>query len=173
MTGRHPERDAGDLDLPLGPDQSLRHRGLGHQERVRDLLGGQAAERSQGQRHLRRHGQRRMAAGEQQLQPFVGKHGIVQLIHLGLPSLLRGEQAGLPGQRLLAADAVDRPVARRRDQPRSRVGWGPLARPAGGGDRESLLGGFLGEVEVAEETDQRGEDTPPVLPEDSLQNLHR
>jgi hypothetical protein len=49
----------------------------------------------------------------------------------------------------------------------------PFVRPAGGGDRESLLGGFLGEVEVAEEADQRGEDTPPLLPEDLLENLHR
>jgi hypothetical protein len=31
----------------------------------------------------------------------------------------------------------------------------------------------LAEVEVAEEADQRGEDTPPLLAEDLLQNLHR
>ena len=36
----------------------------------------------------------------------------------------------------------------------------PVAGPALGGDRERLLGGFLGEVEVAEEADQAGEDAP-------------
>jgi hypothetical protein len=114
-----------------------------------------------------------MAAGEKQLQPLVGERVIVQLIHLGLPGLLRGEQAGLGGQRLLAVDAVDRPVARGRDQPRSRVGRRSVAWPAGRGDRESLLGGFLGEIEVAEIADQRGQDTPPLLAEDLLQILHR
>ncbi len=38
-------------------------------------------------------------------------------------------------------------------------------RPALGGDREGLLCGLLGEVEVAEEADQRSEDTSPVLAE--------
>jgi hypothetical protein len=67
-------------------------------------------------------------------------------------------------------DAVDRAVARRRDQPRRRVGRLAVARPALGGDRERLLRGFLGEVEVAEEADQRSEDAAPVLAEGLLEN---
>jgi hypothetical protein len=64
VIGRHPERDPGRLDLPLGPDQPLRHRGLRDEERVRDLVGGEAAERPQGQGDLCLDGQCRMAAGE-------------------------------------------------------------------------------------------------------------
>ena len=37
-----------------------------------------------------------------------------------------------------------------------------VARPALRGDREGLLRGFLGEVEVAEEADQGGEDASPL-----------
>jgi hypothetical protein len=38
-----------------------------------------------------------------------------------------------------------------------------VARPALGGDRERLLRGFLGEVEVAEEADERSQDAPPLV----------
>jgi hypothetical protein len=43
-----------------------------------------------------------------------------------------------------------------------------VPRPALCGERERLLGGFLGEVEVAEEADQGCEDSSPLLPEDLL-----
>ena len=36
-------------------------------------------------------------------------------------------------------------------------------------DRERLLGGLLGEVEVAEEADQGSEDTAPLIAEDLLE----
>ena len=51
----------------------------------------------------------------------------------------------------------------------------PVARPALGGDRERLLGGLLGEVEVAEEADQGGEDAAPLVAEDLLESsaLHQ
>ena len=53
VIGRHRERDAGVPDLALGPGQPLA-RGLDRdQERQRDLLGRQAAEGAQGERHLR------------------------------------------------------------------------------------------------------------------------
>jgi uncharacterized membrane protein len=44
----------------------------------------------------------------------------------------------------------------------------PVLRPALGRARERLLSGFLGEVEVAEEADQRREDAAPLLAEDLL-----
>ena len=78
----------------------------------------------------------------------------------------------LRGQRAVAADAVDRPVARRRDQPGARVAGHAVARPALGGDRERLLRGFLGEVEVAEEADQGGEDASPLVAEGLLEDRH-
>ena len=40
-----------------------------------------------------------------------------------------------------------------------------VARPAVGRDREGLLRGLLGEVEVAEEADQGSEDVAPVIAE--------
>jgi hypothetical protein len=45
-----------------------------------------------------------------------------------------------------------------------------VARPALGGHGERFLGGLLGEIEVAEEADQAGEDAAPFLPEDLLED---
>ena len=82
------------------------------------------------------------------------------------------EQAGLRRERAVAADAVDRAVAGGRHQPGARVVGRPVARPALGGDRERLLGGFLGEVEVAEEADQAGEDAAPLVAEGLLEDRY-
>jgi hypothetical protein len=106
-----------------------------------------------------------MAAREDQREPFVRE----RFVHL-LRRLERRQQLGLAAQVLLAPDPVDRPVARRRDEPDTRVRGDPVARPALGGDRKGLLRGFLGEVEVAEEADQRGQDTAPLVAEDLLEN---
>ena len=46
--------------------------------------------------------------------------------------------------------------------------WRPVNGPPLGRDRKGLLGGFLGEVQVAEETDKGSQDPPPVAPEDLL-----
>jgi hypothetical protein len=80
------------------------------------------------------------------------------------------EQSGLRLERAIAADAVDRAVPARRDKPGVRVGRCPASRPALGSDRERLLCGFLGEVEVAEEADQAREDAAPLVPEDLLED---
>jgi hypothetical protein len=53
------------------------------------------------------------------------------------------------------------------------VSGDPVARPPVGGDGERLLGGFLGEIEVAEEADQGGQDAAPFLPEDLLVAVRR
>ena len=55
-----------------------------------------------------------------------------------------------------------------RSRPRPR-GWRACpCRPALTGDCEGGLGGFLGEVEVAEEADEGGEDAAPLVAEDAL-----
>ena len=82
------------------------------------------------------------------------------------------EQAGLRRERAIAADAVDRAVARGGHEPRARVGGRAVARPALGGDRERLLRGILGELEVAEEADQRGEDAAPLVAEGLLEDRY-
>src|SRR5205085_822576 len=70
---------------------------------------------------------------------------------------------------LVAPDPVQGSVARRRDEPRGGVRRHSVAPPPFRGDREGLLRGFLGDVEVAEEADQRREDAPPLLAEGVFQ----
>jgi len=69
----------------------------------------------------------------------------------------------------LSPEPVDRPVASRRRQPRARVVRQARSRPPLGGDRKCLLRGLLGEIEVAEEADERSEDAPPELAEGLLE----
>jgi hypothetical protein len=45
-----------------------------------------------------------------------------------------------------------------------------VSRPALGCDRERLLSGLLGQLEAAEEADQAGQDTAPLVAEDLLEN---
>ncbi len=113
--------------------------------------------------------ERRVAAREDELEPLVRDR---RLVHLVLSRLRHVEQAGLRRERAIAADAVDRPVARGGHEPGARVGGRPVAGPALGGDRERFLGGFLGEVEVAEEADQAGEDAAPLVAEDLLEDRY-
>jgi hypothetical protein len=107
-----------------------------------------------------------VAAGEHELEPLVGEGG---LVHGVLGRLRRVEQARLRRQRLVAPDAVDGAVARRGDEPGAGVGGLAVARPALGRDRECVLRGLLGEVEIAEEADQGREDSAPLVPEGLLE----
>jgi hypothetical protein len=169
MVGRDAKRDARGFDLSLGPHQALGHGGLADQEGTRDLRGGEAAERAQGQRHLGLGGERRMTAGEDELEPLVGKAG---LVHRLLRALGRRQQPGLGRQGAIPADAVHRPVPRRDEQPRPGVARHAVAGPPGRGDGKGLLSGLLGDVEVAEEADQGGEHPPPVLAERLVEPAH-
>ena len=108
-----------------------------------------------------------MAAGEDELEPLVGNRRLVHVVLRGLPHV---EQAELRLERAIAADAVDGAVAGRRYEPRARVRGSPFAGPPLGGDRERLLSGLLGEVEVAEEADQAGEDASPLVAEDLVED---
>jgi hypothetical protein len=108
-----------------------------------------------------------VAAREEQLEPLVGNRLIVHGVLHCLPDL---QQPGLLPESAVAPDAVDRPVARRRDEPGARVVRRPVARPALGGCGERVLRGFLGELEVAEEADQSREDAPPLVAEDLVED---
>jgi hypothetical protein len=110
-----------------------------------------------------------MAAGEDQLQPLVGKGPLLHLVFHGLGHV---KQLCLLGERPLTAKAVDRAVAGGDRQPGARVGRRAVPGPALGRDRERLLRGFLGEIEIAEEADQAGEDTAPLVPEDLLEQRY-
>jgi hypothetical protein len=108
-----------------------------------------------------------VATGEQELESLVGKYRLFQDVLGGFRDL---EQAGLRGERAIAPDTVDRPVAGGRQEPRAGIGGQPVAAPALGNERERLLGGFLGEIEVAEEADQGRENPAPLAAEDPLEN---
>jgi hypothetical protein len=108
-----------------------------------------------------------VAAREHELEPLVRNR---RLVHVVLHRFWHLERAGLCGERAIAADAVDRAVARGGQQPGARVGGRPLAGPALGGDRERFLGGFLGEVEITEEADQAGQDAAPLVTEGLLED---
>jgi hypothetical protein len=107
-----------------------------------------------------------MTAGEDQLEALVLDLRVLDLIHGRLGSL---EQPRLLGQGALAPESVDCPVAGGCEQPADRVRRNPIALPTLGGDRECLLSGLLGEVEVAKEADQRGKYPAPMVAEDVLE----
>jgi hypothetical protein len=82
------------------------------------------------------------------------------------------EQLPLPGESLLAANAVDGPVAGRRDDPGARVAWPAFTRPALERGRERVLHRILGELEVAAEGAGENRDrTPPLLAKGGLDFL--
>ena len=68
--------------------------------------------------------------------------------------------------RCLAAQPVDGPAAGGRGDPAARVGRQAALGPGSRRDRERLLDRLLGEVDVAEDADQGGDDPPVLPPED-------
>jgi hypothetical protein len=92
------------LILALAAGQAALHGLLGDQERSGDLGGLQATEGPQRERHLPFQRQRRVAAGEDQLEPFVLDHGVVELVHNGLR---HRQQVDLLGQGAFPADPVN------------------------------------------------------------------
>jgi hypothetical protein len=164
---RHAVGDLGGLDLVLGADETTRHRWLCHQERSCDLLGRQAAKQPQSERHLRLRGQSRVAAGEDEPQPVV-VHGSHLLEHARL-AVAGSEHRHLAEQLpapCLAAQPVDGMVAGGRGDPAARIGRHAIARPLSQGDGEGLLDRVLGDVDVAEGTDQGGQRPARLLAED-------
>ena len=160
-------------DLRLRAHQALRHRRRRHQERARDLLRLEAAQRAQRQRDLRLDGQRRVAAGEDEAQPIVTHGHLVDLaarvvapergvgLHLGALVL---EQRAPP-------HLIDRLVARGADQPGARVRGRPLARPLHQRRLQRRRQRLFAQVDVAQDADQRREDPPPLLLEDAARPL--
>ncbi len=111
MVGGNAERDPCVPDLALRAREPPLHRVRRHEERARDLLRAQTAGRTQGQGDLRLERERRVATGEDQLQPLIGEGRLLQLILHGFRDV---EQARLRRQYAVAADAIDRAVPRGR-----------------------------------------------------------
>ena len=116
-----------------------------------------------------------MAAREQQRQALVADlgealgNGIDRLVGLvGLAQLLELLLGGA-----LAPQPVDRAVARDRVQPRRRRLRRAVARPPLERERERLLERVLGQLEVAQPADERGEHARAVLAERLLDGAGR
>ena len=126
---------------------------------MRDLLGREAAHLAQRQRHLSVRRQGGMTAREDQPQPVILDALIVphgSLRDVGL------EPLGDPRQRLVEsrppAHAIDGLETPRRHQPRPRVRRHAVPWPLLHGRSKGILQRLLGQVEVAEQADQGGED---------------
>jgi hypothetical protein len=104
-----------------------------------------------------------MAAREDQAQPVVGDPVVVRFLRLGRRHLepLR-QHAERRVEAGAATQAVDRLEPARRDQPGARLVRHAVARPAFQRGRERVVHRLLGEVEVAEQADQGGEDAARV-----------
>jgi hypothetical protein len=108
-----------------------------------------------------------MATGEDELEALVRDR---RLVHLVLHALRHLQPTQLLRVRALAPEPVDRAIAGGGDEPGAWALRRAVARPAFGCDRERLLSGVLGEVEVAEDADQGGEDASPLVAEDLLED---
>jgi len=113
-----------------------------------------------------------MTAREDQPQPVVfhtiivqvggGRHAVAQALGDGHE---RSIEPGAPPQ------LVDRLEAARRDQPRARIAGHALGRPALHRRREGFLQRLLGEIEIAEQADQRREDPARLGAVDRLDGI--
>ena len=170
VRGRNLVRDAGLADLALRPDEALGERRLGHEEGASDLGRREPAERAQGQGDRGLGRERRVAAGEDQPELVVRDRGHLVLrggeqhrLPAGrLERLVTGDRRGLVRESARAPRPVDGTVAGRRRDPRARVGRDAVRGPALERDDVRVRDRLLGEVEVAEDPDQR-RDRPPVL----------
>ena len=159
MLGRHAQRDAGVADLPLRAHEPLRERRLGDEEGACDLGRLEAADEAQRQRDLCLRRERRVAAGEDQLEPFVGDDCLLVVGELLGPC----EQLRLARERLLAPDPVDRRVPGRRHDPGAGIARRSVARPALGRTDEGVLHRVLGEVEVTEDAAEDRDRARPLV----------
>ncbi len=71
------------------------------------------------------------------------------------------------------SDAIDRPIAGGREQPRTRAIGETITRPLLGRDGEGFLGNLLGKIEIAEGPDQSGDETAPLRSENLLERWFR
>jgi len=162
---RHLEPYPAGLDRRLRAADALRHRGLGDQEGRGDLRRGQSAHGAQRQRDLAGHGQRRMAAQEQQFQRvvtvgrLVGVRDRVRGTAEQLRLRRRGEDRVLAAApRTVAAELVDQDAGRDRQQPGARALRDPVLGPVLRRLEQRLLGGVLAGVELAVAARERAED---------------
>ena len=113
-----------------------------------------------------------MAAREDQAQPVVldalfvcPRRGVVDSDVGRVADVVEGIETGAPAQ------AVDGLEASGRHQPRARIGGHAVARPLLQRRPERVVQRFFGDVEVAEQPDQRGEHAAGVGEIDGIHRL--
>ena len=168
----HRVRDARVADLGLRADEALRHGRGRHEKRARDLVRLEAAQRAKRERDLRLGGQRRVAAGEDQPEAIIGDLGrIVVGLLGGRAQLRRGIRFQLVREPRPAPDAIDALVPGRLDDPGPRrlgnAGGPPLVHRG----HKGFLGGLFGQVEIADEANEGGDDPAPIGAVDRVDSL--
>ena len=148
LRARHAVGDARARDLALGTHDALCHRVLGGDEGPGDLGGRESEHGTQCERHLPLAAQRRVAAGEDQLQAVVGLGS-----RLGAVAHQYGELGSVAG---VAAEPVQRPAPGHGQQPGGGRAGDPLPGPVLEGLDDRLLETLLRQVEVAQAAHQRG-----------------
>ena len=111
----HFERDLLLGEGPLGADDPLRDGRLGDEERARDLVGRQAAEQAQRERHARLGREHRMARGEHEAQQVVADVVVERRVEIRRRGLLLGRRARGRAPRACARAACSGGADRSRD----------------------------------------------------------
>ncbi len=153
---RHPIGQLGIADLRLGSHDALGDGAGRRQKGPGDLLGGQIADLTQGQRHATIGRQGRMAAGEDQPQTVV--FHLVHLRRLGCVFQLLGQQPQRGIEARPPAQGIDGLEATGGHQPGARVVRNAIAWPLLQRGGEGVLQCFLGTIEITQQADQRGQD---------------
>ncbi len=175
------ERHALVGERAFGADDALGDGGLGDEERARDLLGCEAAEQPEGERHPRLDGQHGMAGREDEAQEVVADvvcpliDGRLEIRHrrflFGLE--LVTELLVLPIEPLLAAPEIDRPVLGGRHQPRARVAGNARLGPLLERGEEGVLRQVLGQADIAYDARQAGDEPGRFNPPDRVDGAVR
>ncbi len=175
---RHLERNVSCRERPLGADDPLRHRRLGHEERPSDLVGRQTAEHAQrerGTRFPREHG---MAGREDQAQQIVANVVVqcrVDLVEGRLLSLLElaAELRDLALECLAPPMEVDRAMLRGGHEPGTRIVGDAGLRPPLERYDEGILRELLCDADVACESREAGDQPRRLDPPDRLDRAVR
>ncbi len=173
---RHLERHARLGERALGAHDALRDRGLGHEEGAGDLVGGEAAQQLQRERHARIGGQHGMARGEHEAQQVVADVVRKMGIHTWLR--IREERLDLPRElrfllrvELALAEAVERAMLRGGHEPGARVVGNAARGPGFERRHQRVLRELLGGADVAHHPRHTGDDARRFDPVDGLDGL--
>jgi hypothetical protein len=158
---RHDVRNRCIGNLPLCPDEPLRHRRFGHQERAGDFSRVEPTQGAKREGYLSFERQRRVAAREDEPQSIVGDLGR-ELRLAGRDVSVGCIRLELSGEHFFPSDPVDRDVSRGPNEPRARVFRDALGSPLVHGSLERLLGGVFRNAEISGETDYRRQHSPPI-----------